>query len=70
MRLIKFMSARPNRDLSMPKLMKAAAGPGKTFVASLSRRISDARALGYQIIKSSDKYICGQRRTSYRLVTT
>lgn len=65
-RLMAVFRNNPNEDISMPVLNRIASGSKNGFCASLSRRISDLRAAGWNIIKSRDEWHAGRRETHYR----
>lgn len=67
-RLADYFSKHPNQDIPMPKLHRIGSGTSNGFVASLTRRISDLREIGLQIIKSREDRVGNQRRTFYKLV--
>lgn len=58
----------PDEDISAIRLHGAGSGKPMGFVASLSRRISDLRQQGYNIVKSREERKEGQRHTFYRLI--
>ena len=60
--------AMPDTDISAINLHREGSGKPNGFLASFSRRISDLRAQGMNIVKSVDKIVSGQRQTAYRYV--
>ena len=66
-RILKHLLEHPNKDVSAVDLHRIGSGKENGWCASLSRRVSDIRDLGYDLVKSKDKTVCGQRHTWYRL---
>ena len=58
----------PDTDISAIDHSPGRSGKPNGFLASFSRRISDLRAQGMNIVKSVDKIVSGQRQTAYRYV--
>ena len=66
-RILEYLLAHSNEDVSAVDLHRIGSGKELGWCASISRRISDLRALGYQVRKSKDVMVNSQRRTWYRL---
>jgi hypothetical protein len=67
-KIFSHLQSNPGVDIPALDLHKIASGHEYGFCASLSRRISDCRALGMNVIVSRDEYVDGQRQTWYRYV--
>jgi hypothetical protein len=65
-RLLAVFRNHPNEDLSAATLSRIASGKKNGWCASFTRKISDLRQLGYNIIKSRDEWHAGRRETHYR----
>ena len=70
-RMLEYALTKPNTDIPAPELNAAAAGEGRSYVASFSRRTHEVRQemqrRGGDFILSVDKWVNGQRQTEYRL---
>lgn len=58
----------PNEDIPALDLHVIGSNKDYGFCASLSRRISDLRAIGMNIILSRDERVNNQRRTWYKFI--
>jgi len=67
-RILEHLLAHPNLDVQAVVLHRIGSGKEQGFCASLSRRISDLRAMGHNVVKSRDEVVNGQRQTWYRYV--
>jgi hypothetical protein len=66
-RLLKHFQSNPNQDLPAYELHKVGAGHEYGWCASITRRISDLRKMGLNVIVSRDERDSqGQRQTWYR----
>ena len=68
-RILARLLANADKDVPAIDLHTAGSGSNNGFCASLSRRISDLRAAGHNVIVSRDEKVNGQRHTWYRLIT-
>ena len=59
-----YFESAPGRELSAP-FLHATASPNGHYIGSLSRRISDLRHLGMNVVKTRDEWIKGVRNTAY-----
>lgn len=66
-RILEYLLLVPNEDVPAITLHQIGSGKENGFCASLSRRISDIRAMGYDVVKSRDETKNGQRHTWYKL---
>ena len=64
-RIADFLRAHPNEEILAPELNRIGAGDDGFYCASLSKRISDCRAMGLNIVKTKDEIRGGKRRTAY-----
>lgn len=69
-RILDYLLAHPGQEISALELHHAGSGSPYGFCASISRRISDLRKLGYDVQLSRDVMHNGQRFTWYCLVET
>lgn len=69
-RIIEYLKQFPNQDVAVVTLHAVGSGKEHGFCASLSRRISDCRALGHDVRVCRDEWVGTQRRTWYKLVVT
>lgn len=67
-RLIAYLWDNPNKDIPATKLHRIGSGKPRGYLGSLSRRISDLRSMGLDVVKSRDVRVNGQRHTAYRLI--
>lgn len=63
------LKAKPNEDVPAVELHRVGSGKENGFCASLSRRVSDIRQMGFDLIVSIDRRMAGQRQTFYKLRT-
>ena len=69
-RILKYLLKRKNREVSALDLHHVGSGSEYGWCASLSRRISDIRAMGFHLEKTRDVWDNGQRFTFYTLKST
>jgi hypothetical protein len=71
-RIYDYMLMRRGESIKSPQLNSIAAGPAGLYVSSFSKRMSEvrrkARANGYKLLKSIDRWLGRQRQTEYKLV--
>lgn len=65
-RLIEHFRLHPNEDIPAPELHRIGSGKEYGYCASFTRRITECRDAGMNIILSRDERIDGQRHTAYR----
>ncbi len=66
-RLLNHFKANPNQDIPAIDLHKIGSGCEYGYLASISRRMSDIRLLGFNVKVSRDERAPGgQRQTWYR----
>ena len=68
-RILRLLQKHPDKDVASVDLHMAGSGKNNGYCNSLTRRISDLRAQGHNIIVSKDVTVNGQRHTWYRLIT-
>ena len=66
-RILKHLLAHANEEVPSVMLHRIGSGKEHGYCASLSRRISDIRDLGYDLKMCREETVNGQRRTFYRL---
>lgn len=69
-RMLAVFEASPNTDISALDLHRAGSGKPDGFLASISRRISDLRQQGKNIVLSKRETVGGRVHTWYKLITT
>ena len=62
--LRRYFESAAGRKLSAP-FLHATASPNGHYVGSLSRRVSDLRKLGMNIVLTKDVWVEGRRETGY-----
>jgi len=65
-RLLRHFQLNPNQDIPALDLHKAGSGHEYGWCASITRRISDIRKMGFKVEVSRDEWHDGQRNTWYR----
>lgn len=68
-RILARLQATPNQDVPAVELHRAGSGSEHGWCASISRRISDLRKQGHDVVLSRDETVNGQRHTWYKLIT-
>jgi hypothetical protein len=70
-RMLEYALTKPNTDIPAPELNAAAAGEGRSYVSSFSRRTHEVRRemqrRGGDFILSVDEWSGGQRQTKYKI---
>jgi len=65
-RIAEHFRNHPEQDIPAPELHRIGSGKEYGYCASFTRRITECRELGMNIILSRDERIDGQRQTAYR----
>ena len=68
--MAKLFKSSPNLEINAPFLHQTGSGKANGYCASMSRRISDLRKMGLNIVKTKDEYVDGQRNTAYTNIVT
>jgi hypothetical protein len=68
--LAKLFRENPNVEFLMPYLHRIGSKSLTGFCCSFTRRISDLRKMGLNIVKTKDEYVDGQRNTAYTNIVT
>jgi len=69
-RILKYLLKHKNREVAAIDLQRAGSGSEYGWCASLSRRISDIRSMGFRLEKTRDVWDNGKRFTFYTLKST
>ena len=67
-RMCAHFEAHPNEEISAALLSQIGSGKEHGHCSSFSRRISDLRAIGMNVIKCRDEWVNGQRHTFYKFI--
>ena len=67
-RILQHLIDRIDLDVPSVDLQRVGSGKENGWCASFTRRISDIRKLGYNVIKSKEESVNGQRHTFYKII--
>lgn len=66
-RILAHLLENPDKEIPAVTLNRIGSGKENGWCASFTRRISDIRKLGYNVVKCYDFMVDGQRHTGYKI---